>query len=45
VSIEPTRVYSREDVQALLDAAGLQDAGLVDAVEGKVMSAFVRAVK
>ena len=45
VSIEPTRVYSREDVQALLDSAGLVDPGLVDAVEGKVMSAFVRAVK
>lgn len=45
VSIEPTRIYSREDVQALLDSAGLTDAGLVDEVEGKVMSAFVRAVK
>lgn len=45
VSIEPTRVYGRDDVQALLDAAGLEDAGLVDAVEGKVMSAFVRATK
>ncbi len=43
VSIEPTRIYSREDVQALLEAEGLEDAGLVDAVEGKIMSAFVRA--
>jgi SAM-dependent methyltransferase len=45
VSIEPTRVYSNEDVKALLDSAGLTDDGLVDAVEGKIMSAFVRAVK
>jgi len=45
VSIEPTRVYSNDDVQALLDSAGLDDAGLVDQVEGKIMSAFVRAVK
>lgn len=45
VSIEPTRVYSREDVTALLDSAGLTDEGLVDAVDGKIMSAFVRAVK
>ena len=45
VSIEPTRVYTREDVQALLDSAGLTDDGLVDAVDGKIMSAFVRASK
>ena len=45
VSVEPTRVYSNDDVQALLDSAGLDDAGLADQVEGKIMSAFVRAVK
>jgi len=45
VSIEPTRVYSNEDVKALLDSAGLTDNGLAGAVEGKIMSAFVRAVK
>ena len=45
VSVEPTRVYSNDDVQALLDSAGLDDAGLVNQVEGKIMSAFVRAVK
>jgi arsenite methyltransferase len=44
-SVEPTRVYSREDVQALLESAGLTDTGLVDQVEGKIMSAFVRATK
>ena len=44
VEIEPTRVYSREDAAALLDAAGL-DAALLDQVDGRVMSAFVRAHK
>jgi hypothetical protein len=43
--VEPTRVYSREDVQALLESAGLTDNGLVDQVDGKIMSAFVRATK
>ena len=45
IDIEPTRVYNQEDTRALLDSAGLPDDGLVTAVEGKVMSAFVRAVK
>ena len=45
VSIEPTRVYSDEDVKALLDSAGLNDEGLVEAVDGKIMSAFVRGTK
>jgi SAM-dependent methyltransferase len=45
VSIEPTREYTREDVQALLDSAGFSDNSLVDQVEGKIMSAFVRATK
>ena len=45
VSIEPTREYTREDVRALLDSAGLTDNGLVDQVEGRIMSAFVRATK
>ena len=44
-SVEPTRVYSREDVHALLESAGLTDNGLVDQVDGKIMSAFVRATK
>jgi len=32
ISVEPTRVYSHDDVKALLDSAGLTDDGLVDAV-------------
>src|SRR6185437_205815 len=43
-SIEPTRVYTRDDAAALLAGTGL-DIGLADQVEGKVMSGFVRAMK
>jgi len=43
-SIEPTRVYTRDDAVALLAGAGL-DASLADAVAGKIMSGFVRATK
>ncbi len=43
-TIEPTRVYSRDDAAALLTGTGV-DVGLADQVEGKVMSAFIRATK
>lgn len=43
-SIEPTRVYTRDDAVALLQGTGL-DLSLADQVEGKVMSGFVRATK
>lgn len=43
-SIEPTRVYTRDDAAALLAGTGL-DARLADQVEGKIMSGFVRATK
>ena len=43
-SIEPTRVYSREDAAALLTGTGVDDA-LACEVEGKIMSGFVRATK
>jgi arsenite methyltransferase len=43
-SIEPTRVYTAEDAAALLDGTGL-DPALSKDVEGKFMSAFVRAMK
>lgn len=43
-SIEPTRVYSREDALALLQGTGL-DPALAEQVDGKVMSGFVRATK
>jgi hypothetical protein len=43
-SIEPTRIYSREDAAALISGTGL-DEGLADLVEGRIMSGFVRATK
>jgi arsenite methyltransferase len=43
-SIEPTRVYTRDDAAALLAGTGL-DLALADAVQGRIMSAFVRATK
>jgi ubiquinone/menaquinone biosynthesis C-methylase UbiE len=44
-TVEPTRIYTREDARAVLDGAGLTDPSLLDAVEGRVMSAFIRARK
>lgn len=43
-SIEPTRVYTREDAAALLEGTGL-DVKLADEVQGRIMSGFVRATK
>src|SRR5512132_4316814 len=43
-SIEPTRVYTRDDAAALLQGTGL-DLALADQVQGKIMSGFVRATK
>jgi len=43
-SVEPTRVYSRDDAVALLTGTGV-DVALAEQVEGKVMSGFIRATK
>jgi ubiquinone/menaquinone biosynthesis C-methylase UbiE len=43
-SIEPTRIYTRDDAAALLQGTGL-DESLADQVEGKIISGFVRATK
>ena len=43
-SIEPTRIYTRDDAAALLVDTGLAG-GLADQVQGKIMSGFVRATK
>jgi N-acetylglutamate synthase-like GNAT family acetyltransferase/SAM-dependent methyltransferase len=45
VSIEPTRVYRAEDAAAFLSPVGLNDPELVAQVDGRVMSAFVRATR
>ncbi len=45
ISIEPTRVYRAEDARAFLEDAGLDASTIAPAVDGKFMSAFVRATK
>ena len=45
VDLEPTRVYRAEDARAFLAEAGLDRDGLAESVDGRFMSAFVRATK
>jgi len=45
VGIEPTRVYHVEDAREMLSAAGIDVDAIAPEVDGKFMSAFVRAVK
>jgi arsenite methyltransferase len=44
IEVEPTRIYRAEDAKSFLQDAGIDSAD-VDEVDGKVMSAFVRARK
>ena len=45
VGIEPTRVFRSADVREFLSAAGAEAVSVADQVDGKIMSAFVRATK
>ena len=45
VSIEPTRIYRVEDARAFLSSAGADIEAIASEVDGKFMSAFIRAVK
>jgi hypothetical protein len=45
VGIEPTRVYRVEDAREFLTGKGLDVDAIAASVDGKFMSAFVRAVK
>ena len=45
VDVEPTRVYRAEDAREFLTQAGLDADAIAPEVEGKFMSAFVRARK
>ena len=45
IDIEPTRVYSVDDARAFLAGEGLDVDALARQVEGKFISAFVRATK
>jgi len=44
-SVEPTRVYSFEDAKAFLAQSGLDPERVAAEVQGRVMSAFIRATK
>ena len=44
-SLEPTRIYAVEDARGFLEEAGLDVEAFASAVEGRFMSAFVRARK
>ena len=45
IDVEPTRVYRMEDAQEFLAGAGLDAVAIAPQVDGKFMSAFVRARK
>jgi ubiquinone/menaquinone biosynthesis C-methylase UbiE len=45
IEIEPTRVYNIEDARAFLSGQGVDVDTIALQVEGKLMSAFIRAVK
>ena len=44
-SIEPTRIYTKEDAATFLDGAHINSAQVMDALDGKLLSAFVRGRK
>jgi SAM-dependent methyltransferase len=45
IEIEPTRIYNIEDARAFLTAEGVDVDAIASEVEGKFISAFVRATK
>ena len=45
IDIEPTRVYNIEDARAFLSGQGVDVDAIASQVEGKFMSAFIRATK
>jgi len=45
IDVEPTRIYRVEDAQEFLDREGIDARAIAPAVDGKFMSAFVRARK
>jgi len=45
IDIEPTRIYRLEDAAAFLAGSGLDEATLSSEIDGRFMSAFVRATK
>jgi hypothetical protein len=45
VDLEPTRIYRAADAKQFLDEAGISDETVLADIDGRFMSAFVRAQK
>ncbi len=45
VDVEPTRVYRADDARQFLDDAGISDDAVLAQIDGRFMSAFIRAQK
>jgi arsenite methyltransferase len=45
IEVEPTRIYSGDDARGFLEKAGLDVDAAARAIDGKLMSAFIRARK
>jgi ubiquinone/menaquinone biosynthesis C-methylase UbiE len=45
VDVEPTRIYRAADAKQFLQEAGLSDDAALAEVDGRIMSAFIRATK
>jgi hypothetical protein len=45
IDVEPTRIYRAADARQFLEESGLTGADLAEQVDGRFMSAFVRARK
>jgi ubiquinone/menaquinone biosynthesis C-methylase UbiE len=45
VDLEPTRIYRAADAKQFLEEAGLSDDATIAQIDGRIMSAFVRARK
>jgi arsenite methyltransferase len=45
IDLEPTRIYRAEDAREFLSSAGIDADAIAPQMDGKIMSAFVRAVK
>ncbi len=45
IDIEPTRIYHAEDARAILSAEAIDVDAIAPQVDGKIMSAFIRATK
>jgi ubiquinone/menaquinone biosynthesis C-methylase UbiE len=45
IEVEPTRIYQIEDARRFLDGQGIDVDALAPQIDGKFMSAFVRATK